>query len=91
MTRALALFQTKRQVLSLKEIEMADDDATRRLAGMKRDQRARAGKDDALRQLLSSGGQTSDDKLATVKVVQKVDQRRVLSAVRHLLDKDGTA
>ena len=70
---------------------MADDDATRRLAGMKRDQRARTGKDDALRQLLASGGQTSDDKLATVKVVQKVDQRRVLSAVRHLLDKDGTA
>jgi len=70
---------------------MADDDATRRLADMKRDQRARADKDDALRQLLSGSDHTSDDKLATVKVVQKVDQRRVLSAVRYLLDKDGTA
>ena len=70
---------------------MTEDDARRRLNSMKRDQRARTGDDNALRQLLAGGDQTSDDKLATVKVVQKVDQRRVLSAVRHLLDKDGTA
>lgn len=70
---------------------MTDDDAARRLAGLKRDQRARTGNDEALKQLLANGDKTSDDKLATVKAVQKVDQRRVLSAVRHLLDKDGSS
>ncbi len=70
---------------------MTDDDAARRLAGLKRDQRARTGNDEALKQLLANGDKTSDDKLATVKAVQKVDQRRVLSAFRHLLDKDGSS
>ena len=67
---------------------MADDETSRRLDRLKRDQRERSGAESALRHLLTSGNLSADDKLATVKAVQKVDQRRVLSAVRHLLDDD---
>lgn len=67
---------------------MADDETSRRLDRLKRDQRERSGAESALRHLLTSGNRSADDKLATVKAVQKVDQRRVLSAVRHLLDDD---
>lgn len=66
-----------------------NDDASRRLARLKREQRGRSGTESALNQLLTSGDRTADDKIATVKAVQKVDQRRVLSAVRNLLDDDG--
>ena len=67
---------------------MADDETSRGLDRLKRDQRERSGAESALRHLLTSGNRSADDKLATVKAVQKVDQRRVLSAVRHLLDDD---
>ena len=67
---------------------MADDETSRRLDRLKRDQRERSGAESALRHLLTSGNRSADDKLATVKAVQRVDQRRVLSAVRHLLDDD---
>ena len=67
---------------------MVDDETSRRLDRLKRDQRERSGAESALRHLLTSGNRSADDKLATVKAVQKVDQRRVLSAVRHLLDDD---
>ena len=67
---------------------MVDDETSRRLDRLKRDQRERSGAESALRNLLTSGNRSADDKLATVKAVQKVDQRRVLSAVRHLLDDD---
>jgi hypothetical protein len=67
---------------------MTDDTSPDQLSRLKREQRARSGNDTALKQLLASGDRTVDDKLATVKAVQKVDQRRVLSAVRHLLDDD---
>jgi hypothetical protein len=66
-----------------------NDDAPRRLARLKREQRTRSGGESALKQLLTSSDQTADDKIATVKAVQKVDQRRVLSAFRNLLDDDG--
>ena len=66
-----------------------NDHTEGRLARLKREQRNRSGTESALKQLLASGDRTADDKLATVKAVQKVDQRRVLSAVRHLLDDDG--
>lgn len=69
---------------------MADDDARQRLARLKRDQRARAKPEAALKSLLADEDQTAGDKLATVKAVQKVDQRRVLSAVRRLLDDDSS-
>ena len=65
---------------------MTDDDAQRRLARLKREQRARSGPETALKNLIAGGDRTADDKLATVKAVQKVDRRRVLSAVRHFLD-----
>ena len=61
----------------------------RRLDRLKREQRARSGTESALKQLLDGGNRTANDKIATVKAVQKVDQRRVLSAVRNLLDDDG--
>ena len=67
---------------------MVDDETSRRLDRLKRDQRERSGAESALRHLLTSGNRSADDKLATVKAVQRVDQRRVLSAVRHLLDDD---
>ena len=67
---------------------MTDDDALRRLARLKREQRTRSEPEAALKNLLADSDRTADDKLATVKAVQKVDQRRVLSAVRHLLDRD---
>lgn len=67
---------------------MTDDDTRRRLARLKRDQRARSAPDAALQQLLAGKDRSADDKLATVKAVQKTDQRRVLSAVRHLLGDD---
>ena len=60
----------------------------RRLARLKRDQRARSGTESALKQFLADSDQTANDKIATVKAVQKVDQRRVLSAFRNLLDDD---
>ena len=66
-----------------------NDDASGRLARLKREQRSRSGTESALKQLLTSGDRTADDKIATVKAVQKIDQRRVLSAVRNLLDDDG--
>lgn len=66
-----------------------NDEAPRRLARLKRDQRARSGTESALKQLLGGSDRTANDKIATVKAVQKVDQRRVLSAVRNLLDDDG--
>jgi hypothetical protein len=66
-----------------------NDDAPRRLARLKREQRGLSGAESALKQLLTSGDRTADDKIATVKAVQKVDQRRVLSAFRNLLDDDG--
>ena len=66
-----------------------NDHTEGRLARLKREQRNRSGTESALKQLLARGDRTADDKLATVKAVQKVDQRRVLSAVRHLLDDDG--
>ncbi len=69
---------------------MTDDDAQRRLARLKREQRARSGPETALKHLIAGGDRTADDKLATVKAVQKVDQRRVLSAVRHLIDDDAS-
>jgi hypothetical protein len=66
-----------------------NDEAPRRLARLKRDQRARSGTESALKQLLEGSDRTANDKIATVKAVQKVDQRRVLSAFRNLLDDDG--
>ena len=69
---------------------MTDDDALRRLARLKREQRARSGPETALKNLIAGGDRTSDDKLATVRAVQKVDRRRVLSAVRHFLDDDAS-
>jgi len=69
---------------------MTDEDAPRRLASLKRDQRARSKPETTVKQLLADGDRSADDKLATVKAVQKVDQRRVLSAVRHLLDDDSS-
>ena len=72
--------------------DKADDqngEAPRRLARLKRDQRARSGTESALKQLLGGSDRTANDKIATVKAVQKVDQRRVLSAFRNLLDDDG--
>jgi len=69
---------------------MTDDDAQRRLARLKREQRVRSGPETALKNLIAGGDRTADDKLATVKAVQKVDQRRVLSAVRHFLDNDAS-
>ena len=66
-----------------------NDEAPRRLARLKRDQRARSGTENVLKQLLGGSDRTANDKIATVKAVQKVDQRRVLSAFRNLLDDDG--
>ena len=69
---------------------MAEDDAQRQLDRLKRDQRARSKPEMALKSLLAGDDQTAGDKLATVKAVQKVDRRRVLSAVRRLLDDDSS-
>jgi len=68
---------------------MTDDDESRqRLAKLKRDQRARGAGDRALEQLLSKGSEQTDDKLVSVRATHRLDNRRVLSAVKHLLDKD---
>jgi hypothetical protein len=69
---------------------MTDDNALRRLARLKREQRTRSEPEAALKNLLAGSDRTADDKLATVKAVQKVDRRRVLSAVRHFLDDDAS-
>ena len=69
---------------------MTDEDAPQRLARLKREQRARSEPEAALKSLLAGGDRSTNDKLATVKAVQKVDRRRVLSAVRHFLDDDAS-
>lgn len=65
-----------------------DDESNQRLAKLKRDQHARGAGDRALEQLLSKGSEETEDKLASVKATHRLDNRRVLSAVKHLLDKD---
>ena len=70
---------------------MADDDGPRRLARLQREQRARAGAETSVRNLLAKGDRTADDKVATVRAVQKLDKRRVVTAVRNLLDRDGSS
>ena len=68
---------------------MTEDDASKqRLAKLKRDQRARGAGDRALEQLLSKRSEETEDKLASVKATHRLDNRRVLAAVKHLLDKD---
>ncbi len=68
-----------------------DDESKRRLSKLKRDQRARSAGDRALEKLLSKGSEETEDKLASVKATHRLDNRRVLSAVKYLLDKDLNA
>ena len=65
-----------------------DDESNQRLAKLKRDQRARGASDRALEQLLSKGSEQTEEKLANVRATHRLDNRRVLSAVKHLLKKD---
>ena len=65
-----------------------DDEMGQRLARLKEDQRSRNTSRQALEQFLAKGSDSMDDKLASVKVTHRLDNRRVLSAVKHLLDRD---
>lgn len=66
----------------------AEDEARQRLALLRKDQLSRSAGRRALEQFLSEGSDTTDDKLAGVKLTHRLDKRRVLSAVKHLLDRD---
>ena len=71
------------------ETHMAEDtEMGRRLARLKEDQRGRSAGKQALEQFLAQASDSTDDKLASVKVTHRLDNRRVLSAVKHLLDRD---
>ena len=65
-----------------------EDEARKRLALLRKDQQSRSAGRRALEQFLSEGSDTPDDKLASVKLANRLDNRRVLSAVKHLLDRD---
>ena len=65
-----------------------EDEARKRLALLRKDQQSRSAGRRALEQFLSEGSDTTDDKLASVKLTHRLDNRRVLSAVKHLLDRD---
>ena len=65
-----------------------DDEMGQRLARLKEDQRSRNTSRQALEQFLAKGSDSMDDKLASVKITHRLDNRRVLSAVKHLLDRD---
>jgi len=65
-----------------------DDEARQRLALLKKDQRNRSAGRRALEQFLSEDSATTDDKIASVKLTHRLDRPRVLSAVKHLLDRD---
>ena len=65
-----------------------DDEMGQRLARLKEDQRSRSASRQALEQFLAKGSDSMDDKLASMKVTHRLDNRRVLSAVKHLLDRD---
>ena len=71
------------------ETHMAEDtEMGRRLARLKEDQRGRSAGKRALEQFLAQASDSTDDKLASLKVTHRLDNRRVLSAVKHLLDRD---
>ena len=65
-----------------------EDEARKRLARLRKDQQSRSAGRRALEQFLSEGSDTPNDKLASVKLAHRLDNRHVLSAVKHLLDRD---
>lgn len=65
-----------------------NDEAEQRLAKLKRDQRARVAGERALDDFLSRDTAAMEDKLASVRTTHRIDKRRVLSAIRHFLDRD---
>ena len=65
-----------------------NDEADQRLVKLKRDQRARVAGERALKDFLCKDTGALEDKLASVRTTHRIDKRRVLSAVRHFLDRD---
>ena len=65
-----------------------DDGEQQRLARLKDDERRRSARQTAMRKLLSQDDAALEDKVATVKTVQKEDKTRVVSAISTMLGQD---
>ena len=65
-----------------------DDGEQQRLARLKDDERRRSARQSAMRRMLSQGDAALEDKVATVKTVQREDKTRVVSAISAMLGQD---
>ena len=65
-----------------------DDGEQQRLARLKDDERRRSARQSAMRRMLSQDDAALEDKVAAVKIVQRVDNTRVVSAISAMLGQD---
>ena len=65
-----------------------DDAEQQRLARLKDDERRRSARQSAMRRMLSQDDAALEDKVAAVKIVQKEDKTRVVSAISAMLRQD---
>lgn len=65
-----------------------DDSEQQRLVRLREDERRRSARQSAMHRMLSQQVSALEDKVATVKTVQKEDKTRVVSAITTMLRQD---
>lgn len=65
-----------------------DDSEQQRLVRLREDERRRSARQSAMHRMLSQQVSALEDKVATVKTVQKEDKTRVVSAITTMLGQD---
>ena len=65
-----------------------DDSEQQRLVRLREDERRRSARQSAMHRMLSQQVSALEDKVATVKTVQKEDKARVVSAITTMLGQD---
>jgi hypothetical protein len=68
---------------------MDDADQKERLGRLKSAERRRSARETAIQQMLSKDSTGIDEKVATVKTVQREDKTRVISAISSLMGRNG--